>query len=294
MCCRRNKASACCFSRRQFFFSLWPLAVRESKRPTEEREQKKIVFSVFLSGPVSNESVVWTSCGHINNNSHSFWFVCTFGFYDCIVSEWKSFNLDKTENNTFTAIFPHKCSINMLKMRFGSTMCNVCVCVWFLFSFSGLLYSQAFEWVNIDVNYLVSKQICCMQSHGHCNWIANKIKLLFDDIVKVAYTQNRLYDLQRFSGTKEIKKNVGLHFVPSCPIEMDCNKHATNVDNLTVWKHSKPFSNALSPPSPRNTHHSANNWTDRCRGKRKERQRQRIELQCSRRLSLFKELCMFK
>lgn len=129
MCCRRNKASACCFSRRQFFFSLWPLAVRESKRPTEEREQKQIVFSVFLSGPVSNESVVWTSCGHINNNSHSFWFVCTFGFYDCIVSEWKSFNLDKTENNTFTAIFPHKCSINMLKMRFGSTMCNVCVCV---------------------------------------------------------------------------------------------------------------------------------------------------------------------
>lgn len=130
--------------------------------------------------------------------------------------------------------------------RFNNVQC-VCVCVRFLFSFSGLLYSQAFEWVNIDVNYLVSKQICCMQSHGHCNWIANKIKLLFDDIVKVAYTQNRLYDLQRFSGTKEIKKNVGLHFVPSCPIEMDCNKHATNVDNLTVWKHSKPFSIALSP-----------------------------------------------
>lgn len=50
-----------------------------------------------------------------------------------------------------------------------------------------------------------------------------------------------------------------------CTIEMDCNKHATNVDNSTAWKHSKPFSKCkhththlhlVIRPSP-NTYQSA-------------------------------------
>lgn len=103
----------------------------------------------------------------------------------------------------------------------------------------------SFKRVNIDVNYLVSKQIRCMQSHRNCNWIANKIKLLFDDIV-VQYTQTlkngaicHFLCMQRKRRKFFFTRTQKFAIVAWFSIEMDCNKHATNVDNLTAWKRSK-------------------------------------------------------
>lgn len=94
-----------------------------------------------------------------------------------------------------------------------------------------------------------------MQLHRNCNWIANKIKLLFDDIVKVVCTQNRFCDFPHFSkwnkkGHKSEKKNNDKKLVPVSCVEMDYNKHATNVDNLTrLGNIPNPFSNAQNLPA---------------------------------------------
>lgn len=173
MCCRRNKASVRFFVESySFLLSTYCGAAawsREKKRYTHTHMQSKWVLC-FSELAVSNEIVVWTSCGHINNNSHSFISVlfARWPFMTALSANGKVFNLDKTVNNAFTVVFHRKFLINMLKNVWARPVPYLTF-VYLCFGRFGLVGMGAsflsFVTVNIDVNYLVSKQIRCMQSH---------------------------------------------------------------------------------------------------------------------------------